>query len=384
VNGLPVGWDEGPGLVASVWRFRWLVAAVALAGALAGFGASTLQPVMYEATSKILLAPPPTGDGGQVQADRYVRNQAAFITSPPVLQRAVRLVKGRVTVKQLRKRLVAEPSKESDLVTVRVRDATAQGAVDLVAAVGQAYEQTAVEHDRVGANRTVGQLEADQKALEARLRELDARRRASPGDVTLQPQRDEVARQLTEVTRRIEQARLADTGGDPVALREQPELPEQPAQPQPLRMAALGGLLGAMLAAALAWKLAWRRRPAAAGGPRQPDWAPSTVKPAGRRERLARALRSRLPHRGGAGEEAWPAEAAPTPDVSSARARARMVTVMRSRLIEDDAGDVTVATEEPERHNGKGHRPSANGNGSGHWAELHGDEPDGNRSAASE
>jgi LPS O-antigen subunit length determinant protein (WzzB/FepE family) len=382
-----VGWDEGPGLVASVWRFRWLVAAVALAGALAGAGASTLQPVMYEATSQILLAPPPAGDGGQVEADRYVRNQAAFLTSPPVLERAVRLVKGRVTVKQLRKRLVAEPSKESDLVTVRVRDASAQGAVDLAAAVGQAYEQTAVEHDRAGTNRTVGQLQADQKALDARLRELDAGRRASPGNVALQPQRDEVARQLTEVTRRIEQARLAGTGRDPVALREQAVLPEQPAQPQPSRMAALGGLLGAMLAAGLAWKLAWRRR--AAAGPLQPEWVPpaglAAAKPVGRRERLARALRSRLPHRSGGGEEAWPAEAAPTPDVGSARARARMVTVMRSRLVEDDAGDVTVAlAEEPEHNNGKGHHPSANGNGNGRWAELHGDEPDGNQSAASE
>ena len=56
VDRLPVGWDEGPGLVASVWRFRWLVAAVALAGALAGVGFSTVQPVMYEGSSRILLA----------------------------------------------------------------------------------------------------------------------------------------------------------------------------------------------------------------------------------------------------------------------------------------------------------------------------------------
>ena len=162
---LPVGWDDGPGLVASAWRFRWLVAAVALAG----FGVSRLQPVMYEGTSRILLATPSSGDGagGQVEPDRYVRNQAAFIVSPPVLERAVRLSKGRVTVRQLRKRLVAEPSKESDLVTVRVRDATAQGAVELVGAVGQAYEETAVEQARAATARAVAQLQGQQKQLQA-------------------------------------------------------------------------------------------------------------------------------------------------------------------------------------------------------------------------
>jgi capsular polysaccharide biosynthesis protein len=386
-----VGWDDGPGLVASAWRYRWLVAAVALAGALAGFGVSRLQPVMYEGTSRILLATQPSGDGSgaQAQPDRYVRNQAAFIVSPPVLERAVRLSKGRVTVKQLRKRLVAEPSKESDLVTVRVRDATAQGAVDLVEAVGQAYEETAVEQVRTGAARAVGRLQVDQRTLQDRLRELDAAMRASPGDVTLRPRRDEVARQLTQVVKRIEIARLADTAGDPVSLREQADLPEQPAQPQPMKMAVVGGLLGAVLAAGLAWLLARRRKPAAAGASLpQPEWAQpaalSGARPVGRRERLARALRSRLPHRGGgAGDEAWP-EAAPTPDVGSARARARMLTVMRSRLIEDNAGDVTVALAEESDHNGNGHHPSANGNGSGRWAELRGDGPDGNRSAASE
>ncbi|HVD17023.1 MAG TPA: Wzz/FepE/Etk N-terminal domain-containing protein, partial [Actinomycetota bacterium] len=82
---LPVGWDEGPGLVASVWRYRWLVAAVALAGALAGFGFSLVQPVMYEASSRVLLTAP----SADQEPDRFVRNEAAFMVSPPVLDRAV-------------------------------------------------------------------------------------------------------------------------------------------------------------------------------------------------------------------------------------------------------------------------------------------------------
>jgi capsular polysaccharide biosynthesis protein len=381
-----VGWDDGPGLVASAWRYRWLVAAVALAGALAGLGVSQLQPVMYEGSSRILLASQPSGEGsgGQVEPDRYVRNQAAFIVSPPVLERAVRLAGGRVTVKQLRKVLVAEPSKESDLVTVRVRDRTAAGAVELVDAVGRAYEQTAMEQVRAGAARTVSRLSADQAALQDQLKELDDSLRASPGDLALRARRDEVSRQFTQVVRRIEDARLSDNGGDPVELREKADLPEQPVQPQPMRMAAVGGLLGVVLGAGLAWGLAWRRQPASG---LQPQWARSPAlpgkRPPGRRERLARALRSRLPRRGGRDDdEAWP-EVAPAPDVGTARARARMVTVLRSRLTEEEPGDVTVALdEEPEHSNG--HRPSSNGNGSGHWGELARDEPDGSDHPAPE
>jgi capsular polysaccharide biosynthesis protein len=390
VDRLPVGWDEGPGLVASAWRYRWLVAAVALAGALAGVGVSMVQPVLYEGVSTIHLASAPSGDGGggQVDPDRYVRNQAAFIVSPPVLERAVRLSKGRVTVKELRKQLAAEPSKESDLVTVRVRDRTAAGAVELADAVGRAYEETAVQQVKDGAARTVRRLQADQARLQEQLKQLDDALRATPGDVALRARRDEVARQYTQVVRRIAEAGLADAGGDPVALREQAELPEEPVQPQPMRLAALGGLAGMVLAAGLAWGLAWRRQPATAGGLQRPAWARRPGLPgrrrAGRRERLARALRSKLPHRGGRGGEAW-TEVAPAPDVGSARARARLVTVRRSRQTEGDPGDVTVAlAEESEHLNGNGHRPSANGNGSGHWVEVGGEEPDGSNPSALE
>jgi uncharacterized protein involved in exopolysaccharide biosynthesis len=387
VDRLPVGWDEGPGLVASVWRFRWLVAAVALAGALAGVGVSSVQPVMYEGSSRILLADRSSGDGGgQADPDRYVRNQAAFIMSPLVLERTVELTGGRVTVKQLRERLVAEPSKESDLITVRVRDATAKGAVELAEAVGQAYEDTAVRQAQQAVARTVARLQSDQKTIQDQLKELDARLRASRNDVALQAQRDEVARQFTLVVGRIEQARLADTAGDPVEVREQAELPEEPVQPQPMRLAAVGGLLGMVVAAGLAWWLAWRRQPTYSQP--QPEWMPRAAllgaPPVAKRTRLAGPLRSRLPQRKSRDAQERP-EVAPVPDARSARERARerLVTVLQSTLPEDAPMDATVAlVEEAEHFNG--HRPSANGNGSGHWVDRGDDQPDGNQPAASE
>jgi Mrp family chromosome partitioning ATPase/LPS O-antigen subunit length determinant protein (WzzB/FepE family) len=270
VDRLPVGWDDGPGLVASVWRYRWLVAAVALAGALAGLGFSLVQPVQYEASSRILLTVPSSQDGGQVDPNRFVLNEAAFMTSPPVLDRAVRLAKGRVTVRQLRERLVAEPSTESDLVTLRVRDATAQGAAELAEAVGRAYEETSLQQGVDGVARAVAGVQQTERALRGRLDELNRKLQAAPGDRTLRAQRDAVQALLDEAARREQELQVTGPPGDPVALRERPEVPDSPSQPKPSRLVALGGLLGSVLAGGSAWWLAGRRQAVPATPP--PPW----------------------------------------------------------------------------------------------------------------
>ena len=64
---------------------------------------------------------------------------------------------------------------ESDLVTVRVQDPTAQGAVELANAVGQAYEETALKQARDAVERTVGQLQETGQVLSQRLAGLEAR-----------------------------------------------------------------------------------------------------------------------------------------------------------------------------------------------------------------
>jgi Mrp family chromosome partitioning ATPase len=266
VDRVPVGWDEGPGLVASVWRYRWLVAAVALAGALGGYGFSLVQPVMYEASSRVLLTAP----SADQEPDRFVRNEAAFMVSPPVLDRAVKGVKGRVTVKQLRERLVAEPSTESDLVTLRVRDSTARGAAELVGAVGGSYEATVAERANAAQQRAIEQAQATQKTLRQQLDAWNARLNASPDDATVRSQRDAVAGLLAQAAREEQELRLAGPADDPVSLIEQPEVPDEPAQPKPKRLVALGLLVGAGLAGVLAWWLAGRRPPAAGAQP-QPD-----------------------------------------------------------------------------------------------------------------
>jgi ATP-binding cassette subfamily B protein len=279
IDRLPVALEKRPGLVASAWRYWWLVAVVVLLGVLGGWAWSAQQPVFYEGATTMLLNDPAAGrlpgNGGQpVDADRYLRNQAAFIAYPPVLERAVRLSGGRVSVEQLRLRLVAEPSKGLDQITVRVRDGTGRGAAKLADAVGQAYEEVAVQQGKEAASRTIAQMRATESVLRDHLHDLQGRMRAAPNDPALRVERDTVADQLARAVARTQELSVESELEDPVALRAPAELPEQPVQPRPLLPMAGGGLLGFAVAAGLAWRLNWRRQ--AAGARTRPERARST------------------------------------------------------------------------------------------------------------
>ena len=179
-------------------------------------------------------------------------------------------------------------------------------------------------------------------------------------------QRDAVKEQLAQVLKRAQELQLDDTSGDPVASRERAELPDSPAQPKPLRLGAVGGLLGLVVAAGLAWWLAWRRQtPAISLQPPAPvkTAALAAVRPTSNTKlRPGGGLGARLPGRKSSLAEVVP-ETAVVPDERFAQARARLIKVLGSVAPEDaDEPDATVTIEEPEGHE-NGHHPTANGSG---------------------
>ena len=46
------GWEEGPDLLQSVWRYKWLIAAGALLGVLLSYGWAARQPTLHAAASQ--------------------------------------------------------------------------------------------------------------------------------------------------------------------------------------------------------------------------------------------------------------------------------------------------------------------------------------------
>jgi hypothetical protein len=250
-------WQEGPGLAASVWRFRWLVAVAVLVGGLAAYAWSSRQPVRYEGQVRVFLD---TGGDKAPDPGRVVRSQAEFLTSPTVLDRASALTDHQLTPKELQNRLTVEPATDADLITIRVLDATPQGAAKLADTVVRAYREVFSEQTTSGAKQEVAGLERRQEQLGEEIKALRGQLRVQPDDPVVQANLQAKQRGLDGLADQIEAARRrARDGGSQETVREHAAVPDQPAQPKPLRTTATGALLALFAAAGLAWWLSGQR-----------------------------------------------------------------------------------------------------------------------------
>jgi hypothetical protein len=254
LDGPPNDWPEAPTLVESIWQYRWLVAVAVLVGGLVAFAWSSSQPVRYQGEVRVFLD---IGGDQSVDADRIVRSQAEYLTSPKVLDRAVALYGGRLTREELRERLTVEPATDADVITVRVLEATPQGAATLADTVVRAYREVVAEQTNDAATQEAAALAQRQQQLEREIVTLDEQLRAEPGNPRLQANRDAKSRQLVELADQSEASRrdAARASRTAETLQEQAPIPDEPTQPKPLRTTAIGAMLALVAAAALAWWL---------------------------------------------------------------------------------------------------------------------------------
>jgi uncharacterized protein involved in exopolysaccharide biosynthesis len=253
-------WDEGPGVVQSVWRFRWLVLVATLLGGLAGYLWSSSQTPVYETGSRLVFSTQPTDILGHPIApvpdpDRHLRNQAEVVMSPPVLALAAELSELNLSAQDLAPRVAAEPSEGVDVITVSVREADPQRAATIADSVAKAYQLKLAEQARRNATKAIDQLEAEQAALRASLRRLQS---SSENDV-LAAERDGIAQQLGETVARMNELRLRERLADGgVQLIQPAPVPAEPAEPRPRRTATVAALVVFLLTSGLAWWLAGR------------------------------------------------------------------------------------------------------------------------------
>ena len=90
---------DRPGIVASLLRYREVVVAATVLGAVAGYGVAQQVPVRYQADAVLILSDPGgpsvVGGGDALESsDRevYLAKQAEIMTSSVVLERAVDLL----------------------------------------------------------------------------------------------------------------------------------------------------------------------------------------------------------------------------------------------------------------------------------------------------
>jgi pyruvate/2-oxoglutarate dehydrogenase complex dihydrolipoamide acyltransferase (E2) component len=258
----PHGWDEGPGLLQSVWRYNWLIATAALLGALLGWGWAARQPTLYQGVSRLIVSDPgsvtsPGGGAPSGDPDRYLRNQAALIGSTPVLQRAATLSKvAGASADTLGGQLTVDVEQDSDVITISVLDPTPEGAASLANAVGAAYQGYVADRSRQAAE----QVRRATSQLEGRLAEIDAELATAtpPEAASLRRERDAIEERLKTNADRIA-ANLDSAGSDPVQLQEKAAVPGRPSLPATRRTVAIGAFLALVGSVALAWWLNSRR-----------------------------------------------------------------------------------------------------------------------------
>jgi Mrp family chromosome partitioning ATPase/uncharacterized protein involved in exopolysaccharide biosynthesis len=254
--------ENGSTLVEALWRRKFLVLAMAVLAAAAGYGLSLMQSTLYQADGKLLMNDPRTSGvfadelGLRLDPSRYVRNQAEVIESTQVAVRASEIMGGSPSPREMQDSVSASPATDLDVVTITGTQPTASGAINLVDAVVVAYEELVSAQVQDTADESIGTLEDAKTELQRRIEELDGSLADDEENAALTAERNAAVAQLVTIDTRIEQIAVnAALYGSGVQLYVPPDTPTSPIQPKPIRNAAIAGLLGLMAGGALAW---WR------------------------------------------------------------------------------------------------------------------------------
>jgi Mrp family chromosome partitioning ATPase/capsular polysaccharide biosynthesis protein len=253
-------WGDRPGIVASLLRYRMIVVAAALLGALAGYGITQLLPVSYQAQASLILSDPggPSILGGNnavgaSERQVYLAKQVDIMTSRVVLQRARQLLDNRQSVSDVSEALEVQPSANMAGISIVTTSGDPRSAAALANAVATAYQQVTAERVVEQADQAIAGLEKIRKRLQA---DLDATPALPDGRQTSRQQ--DLAARITDLQQRELDITTQGVYGAGVEWFERAEPPPSPSQPKPKLAVALGALLGLLGAGAWAWWAAAR------------------------------------------------------------------------------------------------------------------------------
>jgi Mrp family chromosome partitioning ATPase len=253
------GLADGPGVIASVWRHRFVVAAAALLLGCGGYGLSLQSPPRYKAEASLILKTPgssaiSSGASGQpVDLESYMARQATIVGSNPVLARAQQRLHQHQPLADFRRAITVQPSKNLASITIDATAADAGLAADTANAVGSAYQEIMTRRTAQEARQAIDTIEEVKGGLQAKLDTI-----RQPGS-----QQDALVTQISALSQRQQDITTqAAVFGSGVELFERADRPGAPDQPKPILGALLGVVVGLVGAGAWAWWAAARNHTA--------------------------------------------------------------------------------------------------------------------------
>ena len=166
-------WGDRPGIVASLLRYRVIVVAATLLGAVAGYGLADQLPVRYQAEAVLILsdlaarASSAAATPGERDREVYLAKQADIMTSRVVLERALELLGSDQSLPDVRATSTCRPRRTMASISIVATGADPRSAAALANAVGTAYEQVTEERVAADAQRAIASLEKLRNRLQA-------------------------------------------------------------------------------------------------------------------------------------------------------------------------------------------------------------------------
>jgi Mrp family chromosome partitioning ATPase/capsular polysaccharide biosynthesis protein len=246
-----------------LWRYKWLIAAVAILAAAVAYGMSTAQPPVYSSTGLVLLNDPRTG--GELTSEftlfydptRYIRNQVTVIQSTPVKERTVEIMEEKgFPPDTIVVNVTAQVENDLDAMSVNSEGEDADQTTAMVDSTVEAYGDVISGQVQAAADREIAKLEESKVTLTVQIEALEVQLEDDPDDPVLGAELTAATQQLISIEGRIQdlstEALLYGTG---IQLFLSPNQPGSQIAPRPLRNAAIAFILGALAAGAFAW---WR------------------------------------------------------------------------------------------------------------------------------
>ena len=163
--------------------------------------------------------------------------------------------------KELEQRLTVEPARDADVITITVLDATRPQAGALAERVARAYRESVAKQAAAAARQGVAALDRRQGQLAQEIADLDRQLTGNPGTRGCWPagRLSRLSSTTSPTSPRRPATRPARAASRAETVKESATVPDDPAQPKPLRNAVLGAMLGLVVSAGLAWWLNGRR-----------------------------------------------------------------------------------------------------------------------------